>query len=220
MFCCVPRARFGVEDHYTLVRRLGYGGEGEVWLARPKADGAAVGVSSTCADDEEKPKQPQLVALKMLRRGLSKWQVEAVAAEVQCLLELGEGHVNIIRPTELLLSRTHLALVTEYAPGGSLADYVKKKGKLLEPEASYFFRQVRARAHCSVHSACLQCIRRQDSRPASQRRLLLRCSFATRTVLCTAMSSRRTRCSAALIHQPWRCATLASPGGCRRRGTA
>ena len=63
---------------------------------------------------------------------------------MQCLLELGEGPVNIIRPTELLLSRTHLALVTEYAPGGSLADYVKKHGKLLEPEASYFFRQVRA----------------------------------------------------------------------------
>ena len=89
MFCCIPRARFGVEDHYTLVRRLGYGGEGEVWLAKPKANTAAVGspssdrLSSSSADEEEKPAQPQLVALKLLRRGLSKWQVEAVAAEVR-----------------------------------------------------------------------------------------------------------------------------------------
>ena len=75
---------------------------------------------------------------------------------MQCLLELGEGHVNIIRPTELLLSRTHLALVTEYAPGGSLADYLKKRGALPEAEASYFFRQVVAalqfcHAHCVVY---------------------------------------------------------------------
>ena len=88
MFCCIPRARFGVEDHYALVRRLGYGGEGEVWLARPKANAAAAvtsdRLSSSSAEGEETPAQPELVALKLLRRGLSKWQVEAVAAEVRC----------------------------------------------------------------------------------------------------------------------------------------
>jgi serine/threonine protein kinase len=102
-----------------------------VWLATPRGGAATV------------PGAPLHVALKLLRRGLSRWQVDAVAAEVQCLLELGEGHVNIIRPTELLLSRTHLALVTEYAPGGSLADYLRRRGtRLPEQEASYFFRQI------------------------------------------------------------------------------
>ena len=100
--------------------------------------------------------------------------------QVQCLLELGEGHVNIIRPTELLLSRTHLALVTEYAPGGSLADYLKKRGALPEAEASYFFRQVRMRcaprlqqaahAHATQVVAALQfchahCVVYRDVKP-------------------------------------------------------
>ena len=131
--CCVRRSRGGMDEHYTLVRRLGFGGQGEVWLAKPRVSReAAYGV----------PAETQFVALKLLRRGLTKYQVEAVAQEVQCLLELGEGHVNIIKPTELLLSRTHLALVTDYAPGGSLADYVRRRGRLTEHDASYFFRQI------------------------------------------------------------------------------
>lgn len=121
-----------MDRFYRLVRRLGYGGEAEVWLATPRVAAA-------------EPGAPAFVALKLLRRGLSKWQVENVAAEVQCLLELGEGHSNIVKPTELLLSRTHLALVTEFKPGGSLADYVmRRRGTrvLSEQEASYFFRQI------------------------------------------------------------------------------
>ena len=131
---CGAGASFGMDEHYTFVRRLGFGGEGEVWLAKPRVATDLLGVAAA----------PTYVALKLLRRGLSTWQVEAVAAEVQCLLELGEGHANIITPTEVLLSRSHLALVTEYAPGGSLADYVRrcKGGTLPEAEASYFFRQI------------------------------------------------------------------------------
>ena len=162
--CLTPT--FGVEEHYKLIKCLGVGGEGEVWLAKPRhaAGGpprrrlSAPSATPAAPDDasEDAADGTGLVALKFVRRGLSRWQVEAVAAEVQCLLELGEGHVNIITPTELLLSPTHLGLVTHYAPGGSLAAYVARQrgGRLPEREAAYFFRQVVA-ALQFCHARCI-----------------------------------------------------------------
>ena len=44
----------------------------------------------------------------------SSWR--ALVRETQCSVELGEAHVNIVRPHELLLTTTHLILATECAP--------------------------------------------------------------------------------------------------------
>jgi serine/threonine protein kinase len=183
-FACL-QPDFGVSEHYTLIRCLGVGGEGEVWLARPRrrsgssASGSAPardassragsarssgsGSSRGSGDSSTSSASSALVALKLVRRGLTRWQVEAVAAEVQCLLELGEGHVNIVRPTELLLSPTHLALITDFAPGGSLADHLARRraARLPEHEAAYFMRQILA----ALRFCHARCITYRDVKP-------------------------------------------------------
>lgn len=67
---------------------------------------------------------------------------------LQIQADIGEGHPNIIKARAALLTEKHLALVLEYAPKGSLTDYVadrwetaKKSGIFMaEEEARYFFR--------------------------------------------------------------------------------
>jgi serine/threonine protein kinase len=73
---------------------------------------------------------------------------------VQCSLELGATHVNVIRPHELLLTRSHVVLATQYARGGTLSDYCATR-RIDEPTACYFFRQfISALAHCHARQIC------------------------------------------------------------------
>lgn len=37
--------------------------------------------------------------------------------EFSMLAQLGPGHLNIVRPLELVLTSKHLVLITEYVPG-------------------------------------------------------------------------------------------------------
>ena len=67
---------------------------------------------------------------------------------VQIQSELGEGHVNVIKAKEALLTEAHLCLVMEYAACGSLTGFVAERWQnaqqtglfLQEDEARYFFR--------------------------------------------------------------------------------
>lgn len=61
---------------------------------------------------------PQLLAVKFVPRPLPKAAVPLMMAEVELQAQLGEGHVNIITMRELILTRTHLGLVMDYASGG------------------------------------------------------------------------------------------------------
>jgi serine/threonine protein kinase len=40
-----------------------------------------------------------------------------VAREGRMLARLGAGHINIVRPLEIVLTSRHLAFITEYVPG-------------------------------------------------------------------------------------------------------
>jgi hypothetical protein len=60
---------------------------------------------------------PQLVAIKFVPRPLPKAAIPFMMREVEIQAQLGEGHANIITMRELLLTRTHLGLVMDYASG-------------------------------------------------------------------------------------------------------
>ena len=84
---------------------------------------------------------------------------------MQIQAELGEGHVNIIQAKEALLTDHHLALVLEFAAGGSLTNFVtdkwmdaQKQGGLFcsEDEARYFFRVSGPTVHTTSLAACLE----------------------------------------------------------------
>ncbi len=123
--CLGPRVR-GLEGHYRLLHCVGRGAEAQVWLAEEAGSGAQF-------------------ALKLIPRSYAseEWRSLALTREIQCSLELGAQHVNIIQPHELLLTSSHIVLATQYAPGGTLARYCRRE-RVDEATACYFFRQLLA----------------------------------------------------------------------------
>jgi hypothetical protein len=90
----------GLPDNYGLLKCIGKGAEGEVWQA---AD-----MSSN-----------RMVAVKLVPRGCPHWQVDMVRREACMLARLGYGHVNIVRPVEMILTTKHFAVVMELVAGGA-----------------------------------------------------------------------------------------------------
>ncbi|GAX78595.1 hypothetical protein CEUSTIGMA_g6034.t1 [Chlamydomonas eustigma] len=115
---------------YRVIKLLGAGAEGEAYLAEDQ-DG-------------------KNWALKFIKLPLPQRMVKAIFREIQIQSELGEGHNNIIRAEEVVLTSQYLGLVIEWAPGGSLTDLITNKyiechgvGLLMpEDEVRYLFRQV------------------------------------------------------------------------------
>jgi hypothetical protein len=63
-----------------------------------------------------------------------------IQREIKVLRRL--NHESVIRLFEVIDSEPKMWLVMEYAPGGSLLDYVRARKRLPEPEAAYFFQQI------------------------------------------------------------------------------
>jgi len=126
---------------YELKHPLGSGSAGETWLCR-------------CRQTEE------LVAVKLMSRPLPGGMTTSIFREAKIGAQLGRGHLNIVKPRDLVLTRRHLGLVMEYVAGGNMADYILKalllrhgsfepaagapaRGLVLdEDEARYYFLQV------------------------------------------------------------------------------
>ncbi|MHC4917646.1 MAG: serine/threonine-protein kinase [Planctomycetota bacterium] len=129
-----PRADSGrlVIKGYELIRKLGEGGMGGVFLARQESSG-------------------RRVALKVLRRELARDEgyVTRLAREAKLASEL--DHPNIIRAFETGESNGHHYLVMDYVDGRSLSEGLKTRGSLKEREALDVVLQV-ARALAYAHS--------------------------------------------------------------------
>ncbi|KAJ3622611.1 hypothetical protein Zmor_004458 [Zophobas morio] len=58
-------------------------------------------------------------------------------------------HPHIIRLYQVIETEQEYYIVTQYAPGGEMIDFIARKGKLPETQARYFFRQIiSAVDHC------------------------------------------------------------------------
>ena len=93
-----------------------------------------------------------------MRRGFTSFYAGAIADEVATLqrLSAGGGHVHVVSATTLWLSPTHLGMEMAYAAGGTLDQYLARRGKvhagvrvLPEHDAVYFVSQLlSALAYC------------------------------------------------------------------------
>jgi serine/threonine-protein kinase SRK2 len=57
------------------------------------------------------------------------------------MARLGNGHVNVVRPHEIVLTGRYVMTIVEYVRGGSVADFLKK-ARMDEDLACYLFRQL------------------------------------------------------------------------------
>ncbi|WIA40085.1 hypothetical protein OEZ86_013498 [Tetradesmus obliquus] len=126
----------GLAELYEVKHLLGSGSAGDTWLCRDRASG-------------------ELLAVKLMQRPIPPLMGTNIMREVKIGAQLGKGHLNIVKPRELILTRTHLGLVMEYVAGGNMADYILKTillkfgsfdtrdGLVMEEdEARYFFSQI------------------------------------------------------------------------------
>lgn len=112
------------------------GAEGEVWLG---------------VDDQTQ----SMVAVKLIPRGAPAWKLDMARREFSMLAQLGPGHLNIVRPLEVVLTSKKLVLITEYVPG--------MHGRHARTHAAQQQQQQETlRGSCKARSALVRGISRQS----------------------------------------------------------
>ena len=121
-------------EYYEFVELIGKGAFGQVTLGIHKLTG-------------------RYVAVKAINKSYMQdtYSKQKVMQEVYILKKI--RHSNIIRLFEVFQSPKHFLLVMEYADGGDLLQYVKKRQHLDEEAAKRIFKQVvHGIAHCHCRS--------------------------------------------------------------------
>lgn len=96
--------------NYFLIRELGRGGFGEVWLAE---------------------RRTKLLTTKVAVKLPLDNQIDLNTVKQEaCLWEQANGHPNVLPIIEADVYDGQAVIVSEYAPDGSLADLLRKQGKL------------------------------------------------------------------------------------------
>ncbi|XP_059534405.1 serine/threonine-protein kinase MARK2-like [Myotis daubentonii] len=108
--------------NYALLSKIGRGSFGQVRLARHLITSMKVAVKIVNCEDPAD-----------------------VAEEIDCLKEL--NHPNIIKLFEVINTNHQVYMFMEYARGGTLYNYLKKWGPILETEAQAPFRQLLSAVH-------------------------------------------------------------------------
>jgi serine/threonine-protein kinase len=100
-----PNDRIGP---YTLVRKLGRGTFGVVWLAEKRTALAVTKIALKLPNDDD-------IDLECIKREAAVW-VEA------------SGHPNVLPIIDADIYGEHVVIASEYAPDGSLADWLRRYG--------------------------------------------------------------------------------------------
>ncbi|MEJ7577577.1 MAG: serine/threonine-protein kinase [Pyrinomonadaceae bacterium] len=95
---------------YTLINRIGRGGFGEVWLAERRAKFVTTKVAVKLPHDEQ-------------------IDHEAIKQEA-ALWEQASGHPNVLPIIDADEYDGQVVIVSEYAPDGSLEQWLREKGKM------------------------------------------------------------------------------------------
>ena len=95
---------------YTLIRKLGRGGFGEVWLAERRAKFVTTKVAVKLPHDDQ-------VDHEAIKQEATLW-------------EQASGHPNILPIIDADEYDGQIVIVSEYAPDGSLDEWLKTHGKM------------------------------------------------------------------------------------------
>lgn len=100
---------------YTLIRRIGRGGFGEVWLAERRSQFFSKKLAIKLPHDDQ-------VDLKTIGMEAALW-------------EQASGHPNVLPIIDADVYEGQIVIASEYADGGSLADRVKLNGRPAKEQA-------------------------------------------------------------------------------------
>ena len=89
----------------------------------------------------------EFVAIKRQRRDKFGQHADDPEMEIAVMQFLGAHHPNVLGLVEALQDDEYLYLVTQYCQNGDLFDIVKDGGRMSEPEARYWFRQILSGLH-------------------------------------------------------------------------
>jgi len=112
-------------EHLELVRELGRGSNGVVYLARNRA---AKG-------------QPE-VAVKLVEVSAQTKERKHVAVVREVYIHGSARNAHIVPVSETFQTESHVGIVMEYIGGGDLLEYINSRGPLPENEARWIFQQL------------------------------------------------------------------------------